>query len=339
MKILLISPLVKSINPDTKYAGIEKLVWEYAKELSNSNNVNVWGRDDSTYPDGVTVYPTKVFEEPFIMAELRQYQEQGYTLRSYDVVHDFSHQHFASRYNHKLKSLSLFWHAPATGRIPKSPYNIIAPSEWACREFQRVYRQQARYVQSIVVDGEVYKPGGKRGDRFVTMGIMTPDKGNLSAITLCKELGLPLDVVGARGKDKDAPMDDYERAIHSFCDGKQIRYLGEVSHEEKLKIMQECRALIYVQRTGEVTSHKTQEFMLCGAPVICSTAGALPEIVTHGVDGYLCSSEEEFKRALKDVDNLTPEKKMEETREKYSVRTVTSEYLKLYQEVAGGRSW
>jgi glycosyltransferase involved in cell wall biosynthesis len=343
LKILLISPLVKPINPDTKYAGIEKLVWEYSKELAKHNDVTVMGRDDSIYPNGVSVYSTHVGEsEPYTMAELQQYREYGYKLRSFDVIHDFSHSHFATRYNLKMKYMGLFWHAPATGRIPKSPYNIVGLSEWACREFQRVYGQKARYQQSIVVDAEVYKPTNpkdKRGGRFLTMGIMTPDKGNLSAVALCKDLGLSLDIVGARGVPDNAPQTDYERAVLSFCDGEYVHYLGEVSHEEKLNLMQTCRALLYIPRLGEVTSHKVQEAMLCGVPVICSNLGALPEIITHGVDGFLCNTEEEFKRALKDVDLLTPEKKIEDTKNKYSVETVCTEYMKLYTEVANGATW
>ncbi len=339
MKILLISPLVKSINPDTKYAGIEKLVWEYSSELAKNNDVTVMGRDDSVYPEGIKVLPHTTTEEPFMMAEAKHYMEYGYLMRSFDIIHDFSHQHFASRYNLKLKTINLFWHAPALARYPKSPYNIVGPSRWACREFERIYHQKTRYMQSIVVDSSVYKPAGKRGDRFLAMGIMTPDKGNLSAIMLCKNLGLPLDVVGARGKDKDAPLDDYEKAIHSFCDGEKIRYLGEVSHEDKLNLMQTCYAMIYIPRFGEVTSHKIQEAMLCGAPIICTSVGALPEIVTDGVDGFLCNSEEEFKSAFSKVDSLTYEKTFEETKKKYSISQVCGDYVKLYQEVANGITW
>lgn len=340
IKILLISPLVKPINADTKYAGIEKLVWEYSKELAKQNEVTVMGRDDSVYPEGVKVLATHIIDSDlYTMAELQQYKECHYLMRSFDVIHDFSHSHFVSIHNKKMKTLSLVWHNPATGRIPKAPYNIIMPSDFGCREFQRVYGQKARNQQSIVVDSSVYKSAGKRGNRFVTFGIMSPDKGNLSAAMLCTNLGLPLDIVGARGVPDSAPRSDYENAIHTLCDGKMIRYLGEVTHEEKLRIMQECRALLYTPRLGEVTSHKVQEFMLCGAPIICTGLGALPEIVTHGIDGYLCNTEEDFKRALKDVDLLTPEKKIEDTKKKYSVETVCGDYMKLYQEVSGGKSW
>ena len=97
---------------------------------------------------------------------------------------------------------------------------------------------------------------------------------------LCKQLGLPLDVVGGRGvTDQKAPLTEYEQAIQSLCDGEGIRFLGEIGDEEKIKLMQTCRALIYTipPTYSEVTSHKVQEAMLCGAPIITSPIGALSE--------------------------------------------------------------
>ncbi len=266
-----------------------------------------------------------------------------YRIREFDVIHDFSHQHLASRFMPNLPSVNPFWHAPSLAQYPKAPYNIIALSQWAVREFQRVYHQNARYMQTIMIDGAVYKPQGTRGDRLLAIGRMSQEKGNLSAVVLCKDLGLPLDVCGGRGigENKEAPLTDYETAIQSLCDGKQIIFHGEVSEEKKLELMQSCRALLYVSPPNyeEVTSHKVQECMLCGAPVIVAMGGANAEIVQHGVDGFLCHTEGEYKEALKNIDKLTPETTMESNRQKYSIEFVVGEYEKLYEQVKGGLRW
>ena len=55
MNILLVSPLVYPVNENSKYVGIEKLVWQYSKELVKRHKVTVLGHKESTFPAGVEV--------------------------------------------------------------------------------------------------------------------------------------------------------------------------------------------------------------------------------------------------------------------------------------------
>ena len=334
MKILLISPVVLAVNPQMKYAGIERLVYQYAEELVKQNDVTVWGHASSVYPEGIKLFGIIPEGNPYVDAELRLYQSYQWELRDFDIVHDFSHAHLAARYIPNLPSVNPFWHAPHTGKYPKAPYNIIALSEWARREFKRVYNQDSRYMQSIVVDGNVYKPGGERGDRFLTLGVMSPEKGNLAAALLCIQAGVPLDIAGASASNLD-----YEKAVRAVCDGSRIRYLGEVTEEEKVGLLQSCKALIYAISPGyaEVTSHKIQEALLCGASIITSPVGALPEIIQDGIDGRLCGNEDDFIRALKSP--LSALQTREENAVKFSAQKVCSDYQGLYEKVSHGERW
>ncbi len=341
MKILLISPLVFSITPETKYAGIEKLVYQYSQELSKEHDVSVIGRSDSIYPEKVNHIKVKAEGELFSQAEAKAYMEYNRYIRDFDVIHDFSHSHFVARNNPNLPCVNPFWHAPSLGQYPKAPYNIIALSQWAAREFKRIYHRNAKYVQSIVVDASKYHQNRRRGDRFLTLGKMSPEKGNLGAILLCKSMGVPLDVVGGRGIDNKLPLTNYEKEIRKQCDGEKICFLGEVDDGEKIKLMQRCRALIYITAPDyeEVTSHKIQEAMISGAPIITTSVGALPEIVTHGVDGFLCNTDGEFQQVIKGVDKLDVTKTLETNIKKYSLTEVCSNYVQLYTEVKGGLRW
>lgn len=233
-----------------------------------------------------------------------------------------------------MPTLNLFWHAPLVAQYPKAPYNIIGLSRWACNEFKRVYHQKARYQQSIALDTSIYKLSHTiRNGRFLSLGVLTPRKGHLEAAMLCKKLGVPLDIVGKPYGG------EYESKIRQICDGKQIRYLGEVDEAEKVKLMQECKALLFVNQEPEVTSHKVQECMLCGTPIITTSIGALPEIITQNVDGYLCKNETELEEAMGKVHLLNPLATYEATKSKYSIETVVKNYIPLYEEVMGGARW
>lgn len=213
--------------------------------------------------------------------------------------------------------------------------------------FKQYYHQEARYQQSICLNTNVYKPDFskyERGDRFLTLGIMDEQKGNLEAAILCNHLGLKLDIVGQ-------PFNpEYVKQVEQYCVGDQIKYLGEVSHEEKVRLMQTCKALIYMLKRPEVTSHKIQESMLCGAPIITSRIGALPEIVQHYVDGLLCDNDEGFANALKTIGEWTlgglygfntfpAKRRYEFLKECYSIEYVCKNYELLYKQVAEGLRW
>ena len=281
MKILLVSPLGFAINSQTKYSGIERLVWEYARELNNLNHdITVMGHEDSIFPEGIKLLPHRP-ESDSILSELKHFQIYQYLLRSFDVIHDFSHQHLTARFMPNMPTLNLFWHAPALAQYSKAPYNIIALSKWAEREFERVYRQKARYQYSIGLDTTLYKKSRRhRNERFYCLGRMGPEKGNLEAVILCKKANVPLDIQASRSDE----FPEYTQQVLSLCDGKQIRYLGDLFEFEKIKVMQTNKALIYATNHPEVTSHKLQEVLLCGMPAIISGIGAAPELLTHGVN-------------------------------------------------------
>ena len=339
MKILLISPPEIPIRPESKYIGIEKMVRDYSRELVKNHTVTVMGHEDSIYPKGVLTLPIR--PDPNKLSELQQYQTYQSELRNFDVIHDWSHLHLASRYTVKLPSLNIFFHAPSLAQYPKAPYNIISFSKWGAREFKRVYHQEARYQQSIGIDPIVYHPKGKRTDRFLAIGRMSEEKGNLVAIDLCLNLQLPLDVVGGRGFDKTAsdPETPYEKAIKERSDGVKIKLWGEVAEDRKLKLMQSCKALIYCTSHPEVTSHKIQEAMFCGAPVIVPDLGAMHEIVTNKVNGYLQSRLDGYLWAMKHIDDLTTEKAYDALIDKYDIKKVVARYIPLYEEVANGLRW
>lgn len=340
MKILLISPLEYAVGGRQGYAGLEELVREYAYELSKEHTVTVVAHKDSIFGTGITLLPGESPDGN--SGEVKAFQSYSYLYRSFDAIHDFSHLHIAGRYIPNLPMVNVVNHAPQLGKIPKAGYNIVIWSNWGVYSFKSVYQQKARYLQMIGIYPEKYKRGDKRGDRFLTLGRMSQDKGNLEVAKMCKSMGLKLDIAGGRGADLrgDTKLTEYEQAIRDICDGEQIRFLGEIQGEDvKIKLMQECRALIYMTGMPEVTSHKVQECMMCGAPVIVPRLGGIPEIVTNGINGYLCTTENDYITAIQNVDKLNLDLKYDEIVERYSIYNTTEQFVKLYKEVAGGARW
>jgi len=330
-----VSPLGFPINPETKYAGIEKLVLYYANELNRlGHDVTVMSHADSVFPEGIKTLPYKPDGSP--LDEAIHFQIYQSHLRTFDVIHDFSHLHLIARFMASMPTLNIFWHPPALAQYAKAPYNIIALSKWAQREFERIYHQKSRYQYSIPIDTKIYKRSNRhRNNRFYALGRMGVEKGNLEAALLCIKAGVPLDIQASQ----ETQFPDYTKQVLSLCDGKQLKYLGDLSELEKIKIMQTNKALIYATTHPEVTSHKLQECLLTGMPAIISDIGAAHEILTDKVNGFLCRREDEFIEAIKHIDDLNPDKVYEEVKHRFCIETVIGDYIKLYEEVANGARW
>lgn len=341
MKILFISPLGKPYSPNkTRYSGIERLVWEFARTLCQEHEVGVMAHTFSQFPTRVSHYKTTPpFKDGYLLDELRQYQTHCRIIRDYDVIHDFSHQHIIARLNPNMPTLNVFWHAPCLAQYQKAPYNIVSLSNWAASEYKRFYHQKAIYQETIAIDEGKYKPFEvERNDRFLAIGRMGAEKGHHNAISLCKQLGVGLDIIGARGTEQDnQPMTDYEKKVMDECDGTQIRFLGDIGEPEKIKYLQSNMALLYATSHPEVTSHKLQEALFCGMPVIAPRLGGVPEIIEEGVDGFLCNTGEQYLLAMQKVKGLQPN--IERLRKKYSVKNVVEGYIPLYEKVKDGARW
>jgi len=74
-------------------------------------------------------------------------------------------------------------------------------------------------------------------------------------------------------------------------------------------------------------------------PVIVSNIGALPEIVSQGVDGLLCNNEEQFLQAIEEIDRVNPLPTYEQFKAKYSIENVVAANMKVYEDVANGLRW
>lgn len=354
MKILVFSPLELPFTNGARYTGLERLAAQFVEEFQKlGHDITLMAQKDTITT--VKLLPCEGYPngDRTIHAEQRAFMQYQSEFYKYDVIWDITNLHLPARFIKNLPIVNIFHANPEYAFVSgyvKAPYNLVSWSKWGVREIAKYYRngvpcanggQKSVYQETIMVDSNIYKPKGKRGDRYLTIGRMSSEKGNLNAILICKKLGLKLDVCGGRGSEVPSGNEPtlYEKKVHEECDGEQIKFYGEVSDEEKIELMQSCRGLIYATNHIEITSHKVQEAMLCGAPVVIPNTGGMPEIVTNGVDGYLCNSPNEYLMALNNIDKLTPEKTREQVAQKYNPKIVAEGYIKLFERVINGERW
>src|SRR6185437_13793832 len=70
----------------------------------------------------------------------------------------------------------------------------------------------------------------------------------------------------------------------------------EVNLREKNQLLGGARALLFPIHWEEPFGLVMIEAMACGAPVLAFPRGAVPEVVVHGVSGWVCRDQDEMSR-------------------------------------------
>src|SRR5207253_5585274 len=114
----------------------------------------------------------------------------------------------------------------------------------------------------------------------------------------------------------------------------QIEYLGEVTHGEKVELLQDARATLFPIEWEEPFGLVMIESMACGTPVVATRHGAVPEVIDDGVSGIVVDNYREMPAALERADALDPLELRRHAEERYSPERMVEDYLRVYEAAA-----
>lgn len=113
----------------------------------------------------------------------------------------------------------------------------------------------------------------------------------------------------------------------------KITYSGNVQGRSKMKFISEAKALLFPIQWDEPFGMAVIEALACGTPVIAMNRGAMPEIIQHGVNGFLAENEEEFETYMNRVDEIDPAACRASVKERFTAKNMARQYLERYQQV------
>ncbi len=181
------------------------------------------------------------------------------------------------------------------------------------------------------IEVEQFQTSPARGDYLLWLGRICPEKGVDVALRLAHRLNLNLLIAGPVHPFQ-FHRDYYRNQIAPLLDDKR-RYLGSVSGLEKKHLLSNARCLLVPSLAAETSSLVSMEAISSGTPVVAFCSGALPEVVHHGVTGFIVDSEDEMASAITKVEELSPStcRSVAETRFRYT--DMLSGYLDLYRSI------
>ncbi len=163
------------------------------------------------------------------------------------------------------------------------------------------------------VDPDRYYPDpstDRQGVLFV--GRITPHKG-VDRLIRALPPGAHLTIAGSAGHDPQLPEREYPSLLRSLAVSRDVSFVTPAPDEMLPSLYRQAAVFVLpsVHHTvygreipvSELLGLVVLEAMASGTPVVCSRLGGLPEIVQHGVTGFLVDpgNVEELRERLSEV--------------------------------------
>jgi glycosyltransferase involved in cell wall biosynthesis len=327
--------------PPTHYGGIERVVDMLARTLKRrGHDVTLFSHPNSSCPVERIAWPGRSssdFGDTLVnMTTLARTVLSG----QFDLVHNFA------RIAYLAPLLPL--------AIPKlmSYQRDISPrtTSWAqglsrgTIEFSAISRQmiEARPLQGrwhmvpngVSTEAYTFQPEVANDAPLVFLGRVEEIKGPHLAIEIARRTRRGLVIAG---NVPDEHRSWFEHHVLPFIDGDRVRYIGPVNDEQKNLLLGQAFAFLMPILWEEPFGIVMAEAMACGTPVVALRRGAVPEIVEHGITGFVVDTVDELVSAVAQVNDLSRAKTRVRAERYYSADAVTDSYVNIYEQLAAAK--
>jgi glycosyltransferase involved in cell wall biosynthesis len=182
-------------------------------------------------------------------------------------------------------------------------------------------------VHNAVDIGELEVGTSGRG-YLLELGRIDPEKGQHLAVEIARQTGKKLVLAG-----KVPPLPHAERYFEETIKphlGERVEYRGNVAGREKAELIAGADAGLFPLQWEEPFGLAMAECMVSGTPVLALRRGSAPEIVDHGVTGFVQNDVDELVDAVDRVSEIDRRRCAVLARERFSPTRMAREYLALY---------
>lgn len=337
LRIGLIAPLDRTIPP-RGHAGTERIVAALAEGLVKRGHlVTLFASGDSRTPATlVPSWPKQLKGESPVMRELAT------TKQLLDVV--------GTTKRIDVWSNHLYYGAMALAPALRAPLlTTIHGAHSATKErtyataskysrFVSISQSQRRQFGNVRFAGTVYNGidmerftlGRGEDGYFAWIGWISEKKGTAEAIQLARRHRLHLKIAGLVTEEN---REYFEKQVRPFLSSR-IEFLGEIDGRRKVDFYRNAVALLNPIKWEEPFGLVVAEAMACGTPVLAVSRGAMPELITDGVSGFLAPTPSALGRYVERVSGLGRTAVRADVVERFSDERMVDDYERLFRRVA-----
>ncbi|HEX5514120.1 MAG TPA: glycosyltransferase family 4 protein [Gammaproteobacteria bacterium] len=337
MRIAQVAPLVESVPP-AGYGGTERVVHYLTEELVRlGHDVTLFASGDSCtsarLESGAPQALRRAGITDYVPHHLALLERLFQRIDDFDIVHfhlDYLHYPWSRRYDEPHVTtlhgrLDLPELVPLYREYPEMPVVSISDAQRAPLPW---LNWQTTVLHGMPV--ELYQASETHDGYLAFLGRVSPEKGLDQAIAIAEAAGLELRIA-AKVDTQDRAY--YEEVIVPLLRKPGITFLGEVGDDMKNEFLGRALALLFPIGWDEPFGMVMMEAMACGTPVIAYPRGSVPEVLEHGVTGFLVPNAAGAVQALSAVESFDRRRCRQVFEERFSASRMTQEYLACYDDI------
>jgi glycosyltransferase involved in cell wall biosynthesis len=339
MKIAQVAPLYESVPP-ALYGGTERVVAFLTDELVRQGHaVTLFASGDSRtsatlVPIGQRALRLDTACRDQISPHVLMIEQLARRAHDFDIVHF----HLAEMHFPVLRRLPDIIHVTTLhGRLDLEE---LQPLYDEFREMpvvsisdaQRRPLPQAGWAATVhhglPLDLLAFDPGP--GKYLAFLGRISPEKRVDRAIAIATACGIPLKIAA---KIDAADHDYFQQEIRPMLDNPLVEFIGEIGEGEKSAFLGQAIALLFPVDWPEPFGLVMIEAMACGVPVVAFPCGAVPEVIDHGVTGFIVNTVDEAVEAVRVIHRIDRSACRATFERRFSVRRMAWRYVQIYRQL------
>lgn len=342
MRIAQVSPLYESVPPKY-YGGTERVVSYLTEELvAQGHEVTLFASGDSVTKARL-VAPcrrslrldencTDPLAHHLLMLEMVAQRAWEFDLIHYHV--DYLHFPLSRRLSRPHVTtlhgrLDIPDLVPLYREFRDMPVISISNAQ---REPLPFANWQGTVYHGLPLDRYTFRPGPGRYLAF--LGRISPEKRVDRAIRIALRTGMDLKIAA---KVDRVDREYFESVVKPLLKEPGIEYVGEIGEGEKDEFLGNALALLFPIDWPEPFGLAMIEALACGTPVIAYRRGSVPEVLDHGVTGFIVHGFEDAVRAVEEVHKIDRARCRAVFEERFSARRMAQDYLAIYQNILAGQ--
>jgi len=337
MKIAQIAPLAECVPPKF-YGGTERIVSYLTEELvRQGHDVTLFASGDSRTAArlipcaemALRLNPSVRDSIPYQVMMLEEVRRRAddfdilhfhIDLMHFPLVRDFAERTVTTLHGRlDMPDLQPFYRA-----FPELPLVSIS-------DHQRLPMPPVNWVGTVYhgLDSTLTFSPEASGGYLAFLGRISPEKRPDRAIEISRRAGIPLKIAAKVDRVDQEYWDDVIAPL--IAENPHVEYIGEINEAQKAEFLGAATALLFPIDWPEPFGLVMIEAMACGTPVVAFRCGSVPEVVDHGVSGFIVDSIEQAVDAVHRARALERRRVRNTFEARFTAERMARDYVALYQ--------
>ncbi len=327
--------------PPLHYGGIERIVDMLARGLvARGHQVTLFAHSDSATAGSLVPWPGRSSRSPSDTARNAATLARHVYAEHFDLVHSFSRMAYLTpllpfpifklmTYQRQISQRSV-----RLGQsLSRGTLWYSAISRWMMRDVEEIGTWRLVF-NGVPLSSYDYRPDPGPDAPLVFLGRVEEAKGPHLAIEIARRAKFQL-VIAGNVPPKHRKW--FQVNIAPYVDGRRVIFRGPVNDPQKNELLGCARALLMPILWDEPFGIVMAEAMACGTPVLGLSRGAVPEVVEHGVTGFVSDDLYGLVAAANRVQEIDRAACRARVERLFSDASVVDAYLAIYSEMLSAR--